>query len=438
MSLIIVEILIIVFLTLCNGVFAMSEIAVVSARKARLQQWAEAGNKRARLALELSNSPNEFLSTVQVGITLIGISAGAFGGATIARHLSAAIGMFPQLTDYADTIAVAIVVLCITYLSLILGELVPKRIALNNPERIAVFIAGPMRLLSRVSTPVVKLLGASTNGILALFRMKRSADPPITEEEIRILLKQGADAGVIEKGERDIVERVFRLGARRVSTIMTPRKDLDVLLISDPPDLVHQKILKTGHSLFPLCDQTMDNVLGVVHTREILLQAITGKPLNLKGLVREPLFVPDSIQSLKLLEQFRKTGKEIALLLDEYGGLQGLITPSDILRALLGDISKISAPRAFLRPDGTWLVDGMLSIGEFKEILHTGGLPQEESHSFETAGGFVMTLLGRVPAEGDTVSWGQFTFEILDMDGLRVDKIHVTKKESTPSVQNKS
>ncbi|MEX1140649.1 MAG: hemolysin family protein [Bacteroidota bacterium] len=432
MSIIIVEILIIVFLTLCNGIFAMSEIAVVSARKARLQQWAEAGNKRARLALELSNSPNEFLSTIQVGITLIGISAGAFGGATIARHLSAAIGMFPQLTDYADTIAVAIVVLCITYLSLILGELVPKRIALNNPERIAVFIAGPMRLLSRVSTPVVKLLGVSTNGILALFRMKRSADPPITEEEIRILLKQGADAGVIEKGERDIVERVFRLGARRVSTIMTPRKDLDVLLISDPTDLVHQKILKTGHSLFPLCDQTMDNVLGVVHTREILLQAITGKPLNLKGLVREPLFVPDSIQSLKLLEQFRKTGKETALLLDEYGGLQGLITPSDILKALLGDIAKVAAPRALLRQDGTWLVDGVLSIGEFKEILHTGGLPQEESRSFETVGGFVMTLLGRVPTEGDTVSWGQFTFEILDMDGLRVDKIHVIKKESNP------
>lgn len=429
MSIIAIEIIIIFFLTICNGIFAMSEIALVSSRKARLQQWAETGNKRARLALDLANSPEEFLSTVQVGITLVGISAGAFGGATIAQHLSAYIAVFPLLSPYAETLGVVLVVLAITYLSLILGELVPKRLALNNPERIAVFIAGPMRFLARIASPAVHLLGASTNVILALFRMRRSTDPPVTEEEIRILVRQGAEAGVIEKDEGAIVERVFRLGARRVSTLMTPRKDLVVLLLADSPEQVMQKVLNSGHALFPLCDQTLDNVLGVVHTREILTQTLSGKSLNLKALVRDPLFLPESIASLKLLEEFRKSGKETALLLDEYGGLQGLITPSDILKALLGDVSRISRPRALKRPDGSWLVDGMLPLDEFKEALQTGTLPQEGSHSFETVGGFVMTLLGRVPTETDTVTWGRFVFEIVDMDGLRVDKIRVVLKK---------
>ncbi|MEX2116471.1 MAG: hemolysin family protein [Bacteroidota bacterium] len=427
MSIITIEILIIFFLTILNGVFAMSEIAVVSARKSRLQQWAESGNKRARLALELSNSPEEFLSTVQVGITLVGISAGAFGGATIAEHLADHFSAFPLLVPYAETLSVVIVVLSITYLSLILGELVPKRIALNNPERIATLVAGPMRFLSRIASPVVKLLGLSTNAILAVLRIRRSPDPAVTEEEIRILVRQSADAGVIEKGERDIVERVFRLGAKRVSTLMTPRKDLDVLFLSDKPDQVLNKILESGHALFPLCDQTLDNVLGVIHTREILTQHLSGKPLNLRSIVREPLFLPESIASLKLLEEFRKTGKETALLLDEYGGLQGLITPSDILRALLGDVATFSTPHALRRPDGSWLVDGMLPLDEFKEIVKLKRLPLEETRSFETVGGFVMALLGRIPVEGDTVSLEHHSLEVVDMDGLRVDKIRMTE-----------
>lgn len=426
MSIITIEILFIFLLTIFNGVFAMAEIALVSARKARLQQWAESGNRNARLALNVSNSPEEFLSTVQVGITLIGVLAGAFGGATIAQHLAAGIATTPFLTPYAETIAVGLVVIAITYVSLIAGELVPKRIALNNPERIATLMARPMRILSRVSSPVVWLLTASTNAVLWLFRLQRTSKRPITEEEIKILLRQGTAAGAIQQDEQDIIERVFRFGARRSSTIMTPRKELVVLYTSDSLQQLQQKVAQTGHSLFPLCEDTLDNVLGVVRIQDILTQIIAGKTLHLKAVVRQPLFLPESVQSLKLLEEFKKTGKDTALLLDEYGGLQGLITATDVLKAIVGEVSYLAVPKAVRRPDGSWLVDGMLPLDEFKDVLKLGQLPDEETRSFETAGGFVMALLGHVPSEGDTINWNQYRFEILDMDGLRTDKILIT------------
>jgi putative hemolysin len=426
MSIITIEILFIFLLTIFNGVFAMSEIAVVSARKARLQQWAESGNRRARLALDLSNSPQEFLSTVQIGITLVGVLAGAFGGATIAQHLANAIVVTPPLAPYAETIALGLVVIAVTYLSLVLGELVPKRVALNNAERIAAFIARPMRVLSRIASPAVWLLSLSTNALLWLFGLRQTSEPSITEDEIRILIRQGTHAGVVQPDERDIIDRVFRFGARRVSTIMTPRKNLIVLYTSDTPQMLLQKIATTGHTLFPLCEEMLDNVLGVVRTQEILAQVLAGKALDFKAVVRQPLFLPESLQSLKLLEEFKKTGKNTALLLNEYGGLQGLITATDILKALVGEVSYLAVPKAIRRPDGSWLVDGLLPLDEFKETLKLGQLPNEESLSFETAGGFVTALLGRIPSEGDDIHWNQYRFEILDMDGLRVDKVLIT------------
>ncbi|MBM4170198.1 MAG: HlyC/CorC family transporter [Ignavibacteria bacterium] len=426
MSIITIEILFIFLLTILNGVLAMSEIAVVSARKARLQQWAETGNRKAQLALDVSNSPGDFLSTVQVGITLVGVLAGAFGGATIAQHLAAVIARNPVFAAYAETIAVGLVVIAITYLSLILGELVPKRIALNYPERIATFVARPMRFLSRITSPVVWLLSISTNTLLWLFRVRRTTEPPITEEEIRILIRQGTDAGVIERGEQDIIDRVFRLGARRVSTIMTSRKDLVVLYTTDLPHQVQQKIVGSGHALFPLCEETLDNVLGVIRTQELAAQSFAGKAVDLKAIVRQPLFLPESVQSFKLLEEFKRTGKDTALVLDEHGGLQGLITATDILKALLGEVSYLGTPKAVRQSDGTWLVDGMLPLDEFKDSLKLGHLPEEETRSFETVGGFMMALLGRIPSEGDTINWGRYRFKIIDMDGLRVDKILVT------------
>lgn len=425
MSIITIEILFIFLLTTLNGIFAMSEIAVVSARKARLQQWAESGNRKAQLALDLSNSPQEFLSTVQVGITLVGVLAGAFGGATIAQHLANPIAATPLLAPYAETIALGLVVVAITYLSLILGELVPKRVALNNPERIATFIARPMRVLSRTVSPVVWLLSTSTNALLWVFGMRRTSEPPITEDEIKILLRQGTEVGAIERDERDIIERVFRLGARRATTIMTPRKELVVLYTSDSLHQVQQKVAQSGHSLFPLCEDTLDNVLGVVRIQDLFGQIVEGRAINFKAIVREALFVPESVQSLKLLEEFRKTGKHTALLLDEYGGLQGLITATDILKAVVGQVSFLAVPKAIRRPDGSWLIDGMLPLDEFKEVLKVGQLP-DESLSYETVGGFVMALLGRIPSEGDSIHWRQYRLEVIDMDGLRIDKILMT------------
>lgn len=436
MSILAIEILFIFLLTVCNGVLAMSEIAVVSARKTRLQQWAEGGNRNARLALDVSNSPEEFLSTVQVGITLIGVLAGALGGATIAQHLAVSIATTPLLTPYAETLAVGLVVIAITYLSLILGELVPKRIGLNNPERIATFIARPMRFLSRVASPVVWLLSASTRGLLWFLHQRETPESPITEEEIRILLRQGADVGTIRKDEREIIERVFLLGARRASTIMTTRKDLVVLYTSDSLQELQQKVAQTGHSLFPLCEDSLDNVLGVVRIQDILGQSIAGNAFDLKAVARQPLFLPESVQSMKLMDEFKKTGNDTALLLDEYGGLQGLITSTDILKAVVGEVSYLSVPKAVRRPDGSWLVDGMLPLDELKNVMKLSQLPNEESRSFETAGGFLMALLARIPSEGDHIKWGHYRFEVLDMDGLRVDKILVTqlsKKESERS-----
>jgi putative hemolysin len=427
MSVITLEVLLIVLLTLLNGLFAMSELAVVSARKTLLQQWAEAGNRNARRALDVANAPQKFLSTVQVGITLIGVLAGAFGGATIAQQLASAISRSAMLAPYAETLAVGIVVMAITYLSLILGELMPKRIALHNPERIATFMVGPMGILSRIAAPVVWFLGFSTNSLLWLFRMPRASEIPITLDEIRILIQQGTDAGILERDERDVVDRVFRLGDRRVSTIMTPRKNLVVLYVADSPRQLHQKVAETGHSLFPLCEDTLDNVLGVVRTQDLLGQSLAGKLLDLRAVVRQPLYLPESVQSLRLLEQFRETGKDTALLLDEYGGLQGIVTATDVLRALVGQVSSVVPPKATRQPDGSWLVDGMVPLDELKETLSLGPLPNEESHSFVTAGGFVMGLLGRVPSEGETMDWNRYRFEILTMDGLRVDRIRVTQ-----------
>jgi len=426
MSIVTIEILFIFLLTIVNGVFAMSEIALISARKTRLQQWAEGGSRNARLALEVSKDPEDFLSTVQVGITLIGVLAGALGGATIAQHIAAAIAVSPSLTPYADTIGVGLVVVAITYLSLILGELAPKRIALNHPERIATFIVGPMRLLSRIASPAVWFLSASTNALLWLFRVRPTSELSVTEEEIRILIRQGTDAGVIERDERDIVDRVFRLGARRASAIMTPRKDVVVFYTSDSPDQLQRKIAETGRVTFPLCEETLDNVLGVVRTQDILRQVLGGKALDLKAAVSQPVFLPESVMSLKLLDEFRKTGKDTAVLLDEHGGLQGIITATDILKALLGEVSYIGTPKALLQSDGSWLVDGMLPLDEFKEALRIAHLPADDTRSIETVGGFMMALFGRIPSEGDVVTWDRYRFKILDMDGLRVDKILIT------------
>lgn len=425
MSIITYEILIILLLTIFNGLFAMSEIAIVSSRKARLQQWAEAGNRRARLALDLARTPERFLSTVQVGITLVGVLAGAFGGATVAQHLTAVLDDTEPLAPYAESIAVVIVVLAITYVSLIIGELVPKRIALSHPERIAAVVAGPMRFLARLASPVVALLSASSNVLLWLLRVKPTKEAPVSEEEIRILIRQGTEAGVFDADEQEMVDRVFRLSTRRVSTMLTPRRDLVVVFTSDTPEDIRRKVSASGHAVFPLCESSLDNVLGIVQTHDLLAQVLSGQPFNVRALVRQPLFLPETIASRALLSEFRTTGKDTALLLDEFGGLQGLVTATDILRALLGDISYVDTPKAVRQADGSWLVDGMLGIDEFLEVLTLDRLPEDGKRDYETVGGLVMTAFGRIPSEGEAIAWMEHRFEVVDMDGLRIDKVRV-------------
>ncbi|OPY29264.1 MAG: hypothetical protein A4E28_01009 [Methanocella sp. PtaU1.Bin125] len=421
------EFTIIVLLMLLNGALAMSEIAIVSVRKARLQQLANEGNASARVALDLAKSPGDFLSTIQVGITLVGVLAGAFGGATIAKKLVPYISPVPALAPYGEAIAIASVVIVITYLTIIIGELVPKRIALNYAERISLLVAAPMRLMSVLAMPVVRLLSLSTDAVLWVLKVKPVTEPPVTEEEIRVLISQGAEAGVFEEAESDMVESVFRLGERRVSAMMVPRTDVTALFTDDSIEEVRHKIQESGHSSFPVCEGGLDNVLGVVYAKDLLNRYMAGQPWDIKAAMKEPVFIPESMPALRALELFKKSRKHMALIIDEYGGMQGLITIHDIMESVVGEIPDISGP-SIVQRDGSWLIDGMLPIDEFKNTFDIDSLPEEDTGAYQTLGGFVMTYLHRIPAVGNRFTVGGFTYEVVDMDGLRVDKVLLTQQ----------
>ena len=428
-----IELVIVILLIIANGVFAMSETAFVSARKVRLQQWANEGNVKAAAALELVNSPNRLLSTVQLGITLIGILAGAFGGASIAEAVAVYISAISWLAPYSAAIALALVVLCITYLSLVVGELVPKRIALNNPERIAMFMVTSMPVLSTIASPFIYLLSLSTEGILRLIGLRPSTEPPITEEEINVLIEEGTQIGTFEAAEQDMIERIFRLGDRRVSILMTHRPDIVWLDTNDAPQEINQVIRKSTFSRFPVCEGSLDNVLGMVHVKDLFLQCMTGQLLDMKAVLQEPLYVLESTSTLKVLELFKQTGTQAALVIQEYGDIEGLITLNDILEAIVGDISSrddLDHPQAVEREDGSWLLDGMLPIDELKDILHIRELPEEASGDYNTLAGFVLLNLGHVPKTGDHFEWDRFRFEVIDMDGRRIDKVLVQPKRA--------
>jgi len=420
------EILIIFLLIVANGIFAMSEIAVVSSRKARLQQLANEGNAKARAALKLAESPNNFLSTVQVGITLIGVLTGAFGGATIAGNLAGYLQQIPVLAPYSQAIALAIVVLTITYLSLIIGELVPKRLALHSPERIAANIAMPMRMIAAIVSPAVYLLSASTDFVLRILGIGPSTEPLVTEEEIKVLIEQGTEAGTFEVAEQDMVERVFRLGDRPVSALMTPRPEIVWLDLEDSLEANRHRIIDGGHSRFPVCQEGLDNVLGIVPVSDLLARCLSNQPLDLTVSLRQPVFVPESTRGLKVLEMFKQTGTHIALVVDEYGVIQGLVTLNDILIEIVGDVpsdDNQEEPQAVQREDGSWLLDGMLSIDEFFELFAIKEIPAEHRGSYQTLGGFVITHLGRIPTASDYFEWQGMRIEVVDMDGNRVDKV---------------
>lgn len=423
------DILIVCLLIMLNGMFAMSELAVVSSRKIRLQQMAEEGDAKAELALDLAGNPQKFLATIQIGITLIGVLSGAFGGARIAGLLAEPLGNIPFLASYKETIALAIVVGLITYLSL-LSELVPKRIALSWPEAIARRIAGPMETLSRFSSPLIHLLTASTELVLRFVGFRPQNDSPATEEEIRALIGQATVAGVFHEAEQEMVERVFRLGDRRVGVMMTPRNKIIWLDLAESPEKTRKKITKSHFSRFPVGVGRLGNIVGVVHVRSLALRCLNGRPLDLRDSMQKPIYVHEAMHALKVLELFRESGHQMALVVDEYGTIEGIVTLSDILESIVGDIPSAEepeAPRIVQRSDGSWLVDGMLPADELKAYFRIRKLPGERTGGFYSLGGFIMTFLKRIPSVGDCFDCCGYSFEVVDMDGRRVDKVLITR-----------
>lgn len=429
MSSTLIEISIIFLLILANGLFSMSEIALISARKARLQQAEEDGQKQARIALELMDNPNRFLSTVQIGISLVGVLAGAVGGATLAEKLSTILQRIPGLAPYAYGISLTLVVLGITYFTLVVGELIPKRVALNNPEGVAQAAAGPMRLISKIAAPVVAILSASTELGIRLLGMRASGEPPVTENEIKVMMEEGTRVGVFDEVEQDMVESVFRLGDRRVDSMMTQRTEIIWIDLDDPFEENLQVVVDGPYSQLPVGRGSLDNVIGILYAKD-LLRAIVGKkePVDLGVMAKPALFVSDSTPAFKVLENLRTAQHHVALVIDEYGGLEGLVTLFDVLEAIVGDISRQggpSEPRMVRREDGSLLIDGMMPVYELKEILEVDKLPGEDRIGFQTLGGFMMSQIGNIPTPGQSFEWNNWRFEVLDMDGRRVDKILV-------------
>ena len=428
------EIFILILLILTNGFFSLAEMAIVSARKIRLQQRAEEGSKGAETALGLARQPTRFLSTVQTGITLIGILSGAFGGATIAEWLAAYVARYPALQPYSEPIGVGIVVTLVTYFSLVIGELVPKRIALNNAEAIATSVAPLMEVVSRAARPVVSLLSSSTEILVRLLRIKPTSEPAITEEEVKILIEQGRQTGIFEAVEQEIVERVFRLSDRTVNSLMTHRSGMVWLDAQDPLDVNIQKIVASGYSNFLVCDGEIDHVLGVLQVKDLLAAYGAGGEVSIKAALQMPPFVPEGMNALEVLERLRQMKSPLAVIVDEYGTVAGMFTLTDVLEAIVGDIPGLDDEgdeEATQRADGSWLLDGTMSVDELQILLDLDELPGAEI-SYDTVGGLFMAQLGRIPMVGDKFEWQDLHFEIMDMDGHRVDKVLVMPVKPPP------
>lgn len=432
MDTIFLEIAIILGLVLINGTLAMAEMAIVSARKARLEKRIQEGDARAAAALKLANAPGRFLSTVQIGITLVGVLNGAFSGATVAGELALWLGRLPFLEPYSDVLAVFLVVALITYISLVVGELAPKRIALSNPERIASVLARAMTFLSNLTAPLVSFLSASTEALVSLLGFSKSNRPDVTEDEIRFMISQGTRTGLFMPIEEQMVEHVFELSERKVSALTTPRTDVMWVDISDDARRIHEKIRQFPHSGFPVADGDLDHVLGWVEARDLLEQVLAGKPLDLRSAIHPALFLPEDMPALRAVDRFKAEKTDIALVLDEYGGLQGMVALVDILEAIVGDIPSLHEEEdesVVQREDGSFLLDGRLPIDDLRDLLHSEEIGKDYGRYYETLGGMIMTNMERIPEEGDSIQRAGWRLEIVDMDGRRVDKVLVSRVE---------
>ena len=405
----------------------MAELAVVSIRKSKMQKYLEEGDKRAQIVMDLLEDPNEFLSTVQIGISLIGVLSGAFGGVTLAEPLAKYISFLP----YAEPISVAIVVIVTTYLTLVVGEIVPKVIALNDPERISLKVAKSMVILSKISLPVSFILAKSSSFLLWLMRIENRNDDIVTEEEIELMIKEGREDGTIEQEEEDIIKRVFKLDDQKVESIMTPRNEIIWIDLEDDREVNKIKIIESKRSIFPIASGELDDFIGVVQAKDILSAMFTQDEFDVHKIVKEPLVVSEHLETLELLKEFKENQEYVhmSLVVDEFGSVEGLITLNDLLEGIVGDIPGIDEddePKATQRLDGSWLIDGRYPIEKFKELFEIKeNLPDEEEDGYTTLAGFILSLSGTIPDEEDRYDCGRFIFEIVDIDGHQIDKVLV-------------
>jgi putative hemolysin len=431
------EIVIIFILILLNGVFAMSEMALISARKIKLENLARKGDKKAKEALGLSQNPDRFFSTVQIGITLIGILMGIFSGDKIKNNVLHFIEKSKWLQPYSNTLAVIVVLILITYFSLVLGELVPKRIGLAQPEKISRLMARPMNFLSRLTFPFIWLLTKSTGILVKLLKIKIAANP-ITEEEIKAVINEGAISGTIDEDEQDIIERVLHLGDRNITSLMTHRTDVVWIDINDAPGKYGKTIREAVHSVYPVCDGQVDELLGVIYTRDLYLAPPDS---SIKSLMKKPLFIPENNSAYQVMEKFKLSKMGFGFIVDEYGSFQGMITMKDILEAIVGDMPEADEEdyEVVARPDGTYLVDAQIPFYDFLTYFEKEDwITDEEQQEFDTLAGFILHHLEHIPQVGEEVVWRGFVFEIVDMDGHRIDKILVAlqKENNTKEAED--
>lgn len=419
------DIFILCFLILLNGLFSMSEIALVSARKARLEHLAEKGDKKAKLALELSNHPELFLSAVQIGITLISIITGVYSGERFSKNLQPVFENITVLQPYAETISTTLIIILVTFLSIIFGELIPKRIGLLRSEKISKAVAGPMKTFAVITHPIVWLLNKTSNIFFSIFNIKRSKEDAVTEEEIKTLITEGTEAGTIDEAEQEIIERVFHLGDRNITSLMTHRSDIIWFNLDDNEDKIKEKILQEPHSAYPICDDSIDNIKGVVSIKDLYIS-----PDNtlFKEIMQPALFIPENNSPYQVLEKFKESKIHSAFIVDEYGSILGLLTLNDILEAIVGDIPQqnVSDYEIVEREDGTYIVDGQIPFYDFLTRFEKTEWMNEGEHDFDTLAGFILHELERIPKTGDKLNWKGFAIEIIDMDGHRIDKLLVS------------
>jgi putative hemolysin len=431
------EILILIGLIVLNGMFAMSEIALVTARKARLMKLASEGDRAASVALKLGEDPTKFLSTIQIGITSIGLLNGIVGEAVLAGPFSIWLQSLGLPEGMANIGATAVVVVVVTYVSIVVGELVPKRLGQITPEPVARLVARPIQLLALLTRPFVVLLSVSTHTLLRVMGVKQTTSSSVTEEEIHAMLEEGSEAGIIEQHQHEMVRNVFRLDDRQLGSLMIPRSDIVIIDIKLPPEENLRRLIESEHSRFPVCDGSLDKVLGVIHAKQALACVAKGQTPDYSANLSPSIYVPETLTGMELLEQFRANNMHMAFVIDEYGEVEGIVTLQDVLEAVTGEFSPRNAEDAWAvqREDGSWLLDGAIPIPEMKDRLELKGVPEEDKGRYHTLSGMMMLLLGKVPSTGDYTDWEGWRFEVVDMDEKRIDKVMATPLLNTATTE---